>query len=140
MARPGLDQTMMAIALCLAARGTCMKKQVGCVLVDTYGNIIATGYNGQPRGRAHCDPMYPCPAYLDSNQSCKAIHAEMNALVRCHDPEKIYTAYVTEEPCEKCLMLLQNTMCKQVIHLGEDRISLIVKDLFNCQILQESQN
>lgn len=126
--RIGLDQTMIAIALCLAARGTCLKKSVGCVLVDTYGNIIATGYNGQPRGKPHCDPLYPCPAYLDANLSCKAIHAEMNAIARCHDVEKIYTAYITEEPCEKCYMMLQNTACKKVMYKGETH-ELIVKEL-----------
>jgi len=106
---------MMAIALNLAQRGTCAKKQVGCVLVDTYGNILATGYNGQPRGKPHCDMVNPCEAYLDGTLSCQAIHAEMNALLRCADVERIYTAYITEVPCVKCMLLLQNTACRQVV-------------------------
>ena len=110
---------MIKVAQLLAQRGTCRKKQVGCVLVDTYGNIIATGYNGQPRGEYHCDVINPCPAYLDANLSCHAIHAEANALIRCHDVEKIYTAYITEEPCSKCLLLLKNTGCKQVMFIDE---------------------
>jgi len=110
---------MLKIASLLADRGTCRKKQVGCVLVDTHGNVIATGYNGQPRGQPHCDVINPCPAYLDANLSCHAIHAEMNALIRCHDVEKIYTAYVTEEPCSKCMLLLQNTGCRQVVWIDE---------------------
>lgn len=120
MARPSLDDSMMDIAVTLAERGTCRKKQVGCVLVDTFGNIIATGYNGQPRGQPHCDVVNPCPAYLDANLSCRAIHAEMNALIRCHDVENIYTAYITEEPCEKCMLLLRNTSCKQIVFYDEN--------------------
>ena len=119
MARPTLEASMLSIANILALRGTCRKKQVGCVLVDTFGNIIATGYNGQPRGQPHCDIINPCPAYLDANLSCSAIHAEMNALIRCQDVEKIYTAYVTEEPCSKCMLLLKNTGCKQIIFIDE---------------------
>jgi dCMP deaminase len=110
---------MMKIAQLLAQRGTCRKKQVGCVLVDTFGNILSTGYNGQPRGMPHCDVINPCPAYLDANLSCRAIHAETNALVRCHDVETIHAAYITEEPCEKCLLLLKNTSCKQVVFIDE---------------------
>ena len=118
---------MLKIAHVLAERGTCRKKQVGCVLVDTFGNIIATGYNGQPRGQPHCDVVNPCPAYLDANLSCHAIHAEMNALIRCHDVEKIYTAYITEEPCSKCMLLLHNTGCKQVIFIDEHGFPKVTK-------------
>lgn len=115
MARPSIDDTMASIAYILSLRGTCAKKQVGCVLVDTYGNILSTGYNGQPRGEKHCTPIDPCPAYLDGNLSCQAIHAEMNALIRVPNVEWIYAAYVTERPCDKCLMLLKNTSCRQVV-------------------------
>jgi dCMP deaminase len=110
---------MLDVAISLSERGTCRKKQVGCVLVDTYGNIIATGYNGQPRGMPHCDIINPCPAYLDANLSCHAIHAEANALIRCPDVERIYTIYVTEKPCGKCLLLIKNTACKQIIYQDE---------------------
>lgn len=124
--RPTLDQTMLDIAIVLSARGTCEKKKVGCVLVDTHGNIIATGYNGQPRGKPHCNPVHPCPALLDANLSCSAIHAEMNALIRCAQPEAIRTAYITEAPCEKCLMALSNTSCKMIVYLGEDGVAKVI--------------
>ena len=108
---------MLRIAEVLSDRGTCEKKKVGCVLVDTFGNILATGYNGQPRGQPHCDRVHPCPAFLDGNLSCSAIHAEINALIRCHSPETIYTAYVTEKPCDKCTMALRNTACRTVVYM-----------------------
>lgn len=111
---------MLNIAVVLSARGTCEKKKVGCVLVDSLGNIIATGYNGQPRGKPHCTSLYPCPAFLDANLSCSAIHAEMNALVRCDKPDQIRAAYITEAPCAKCKMMLQNTSCKEIYYLDEN--------------------
>jgi dCMP deaminase len=126
VARPTLEQVMLDIAVVLSARGTCAKKKVGCVLVDTHGNILATGYNGQPRGRPHCSPIHPCPAFMDGNLSCVAIHAEMNALIRCTAPESIYTAYVTEAPCDKCRLALSNTSCRQIICLNDNGISEMV--------------
>lgn len=120
MARPSLDETMIEIAQVLAKRGTCMKKKVGCIIIDKLGNIISTGYNGQPRNVQHCDPINPCPAHFDGNLSCSAIHAEMNALVRCSNPDNIHVVYVTEQPCAKCDMLIKNTSCEYIVYPGED--------------------
>jgi dCMP deaminase len=111
---------MMEIAHVLAKRGTCAKKQVGCVITDASGIILSTGYNGQPRGHMHCDIMFPCEAYLDANLSCKAIHAETNALLRCPDLEKARRIYITEAPCEKCRMLIENTGIQEIFYVGEN--------------------
>ena len=41
------------IAKSVAERSTCLRKKVGCVIVNN-DEIIATGYNGAPRGRKNC--------------------------------------------------------------------------------------
>jgi dCMP deaminase len=46
---------MLAVAAVLARRGTCIKKQVGCVLTDARGRILAAGYNGPAAGTPHCN-------------------------------------------------------------------------------------
>ena len=124
MSRPTIDETMLQIAVVLSMRGTCMKKQVGCVIVDNKGVILSSGYNGQPRGQVHCSDITPCPAYFDGNLSCQAIHAEQNALMRCPDVDKIYTIYITEEPCMKCKLLIDNTSCKRIVWIGGERIGI----------------
>ena len=53
--RPSKDKTFLDIASNLAKRGTCIRKQVGCVLVDEIGQILSTGYNGVARGLPHCN-------------------------------------------------------------------------------------
>jgi len=126
--RPTIDETMLEIAQVLAKRGTCMKKQVGAVITDEYGNILSTGYNGQPRGDMHCEPLTPCPAYLDANLSCKAIHAETNALLRCPDIEKAVVIYITEAPCEKCRLMIRNTGIELIIYL--DTFGNKIQDVF----------
>lgn len=120
--RPTIDETMMEIAHVLAKRGTCLKKQVGAVVTDNAGIILSTGYNGQPRGDVHCAPLTPCPAYLDANLSCKAIHAEVNALMRCPDIEKAAVIYITEAPCEKCWLLIRNTNIRRLVFQSETKI------------------
>lgn len=120
--RPTIDETMLEIAFVLAERGTCCKKQVGAVVTDKHGIILSTGYNGQPRGDVHCEPLTPCPAYLDANLSCKAIHAEVNALLRCPDIERADTIYITEAPCEKCWLLIKNTNIRRLVFQSDTKV------------------
>lgn len=108
----------MQIAEVVAMRATCLKKQVGTVLVDKDGHIIGTGYNGQPKGVQHCDEKSPCLASIDPMISCQAIHSEMNALMQCHDVGAIEKVYCTHFPCDKCMMMIRNTGCKELIYLN----------------------
>ena len=54
MPRPTLDQYFMEIAAVVAKRSTCLRNQVGAVLVRDK-RILSTGYNGAPAGLEHCD-------------------------------------------------------------------------------------
>jgi dCMP deaminase len=120
MDRPSIDAYMMGIAMMAASRATCSRRAVGCVLTNRLHHIIATGYNGVPRGMVHCG-VKPCPgANAPSGQSldaCMATHAEQNALLQCKDVEEISTAYVTAQPCITCTKLLLNTGCTNVVYL-----------------------
>lgn len=120
MDRPTIDVYMMGIAMMAASRATCSRRAVGCVLTNKLHHIIATGYNGVPRGMVHCG-VKPCPgANAPSGQSldaCMATHAEQNALLQCKNVEEIETAYVTAQPCITCTKLLLNTGCKTIVYL-----------------------
>lgn len=120
MARPNIDAYMMGMAMMAASRATCSRRSVGCVLTNKLNHIIATGYNGVPRGMPHC-AIAPCPgANAPSGQSldaCMATHAEQNALLQCRNVEEIETAYVTAQPCITCTKLLLNTGCKNIVYL-----------------------
>tara|TARA_R100000234_G_scaffold46829_1_gene27999 strand:- start:20167 stop:20622 length:456 start_codon:yes stop_codon:yes gene_type:complete len=123
MARITSDQYFLAMALLVAKRGTCARRQVGCVLVDSNNFVLATGYNGNPRGAPHCIEQ-PCEGaqYKGTGLGldiCEAIHAEQNALLQCKNTEEIEKAYVTLSPCMTCTKLLLNTTCKEIIFLEE---------------------
>lgn len=118
VSRPSRDEVFLDIAAQLARRSTCSRRQVGCVLIDLRGHVLATGYNGVPSNWDHCT-LRPCPgAGLPSGvglEKCEAIHAEQNALLQCRDVYLIDTAYCTHSPCLHCVKLLLNTSCRRIV-------------------------
>lgn len=116
--RPSRDEVYLVMALVIAARGTCARRKVGCVFVDADGFVLSMGYNGVASGRTHCTDV-PCPgAHHASGQgldTCEAIHAEQNAILRLPDPRRLHTAYVTVSPCVSCVKLLLGTSCQRIV-------------------------
>lgn len=53
MERVSKDEYYLNIAAAVAARSTCLRKHYGAVIVKN-DEVIATGYNGSPRGEANC--------------------------------------------------------------------------------------
>ena len=74
------------IAQTVAERGTCLRRNFGAIIVKNDG-IIATGYNGAPRGRKNCSDLGNC--YRDRlniprgerYELCRSVHAEANAII-----------------------------------------------------------
>lgn len=129
--RPSLDETMMAIAQVLSRRATCVKRQVGCVLVNDYGFILSTGYNGVPAGFPHCIDV-PCPG-ADSkagSDTCMGVHAEINALIRCKEPSNIAVCYTTVLPCTPCMKALMNTGCHTIVYAQPHDMEHYVRDMW----------
>jgi dCMP deaminase len=113
------DETFVRMAIILSKRSTCLRRNVGCILVDKYNHIIGSGYNGNASGLIHCIDI-ACPgATLPSGEGlniCEAIHAEQNALMQCIDVQAITTIYTTSFPCMHCLKMLLNTSCKHIVY------------------------
>lgn len=121
MQRLTRSDMFMAMALVLGGRSTCVRRMVGCVAVDHNNHVIGSGYNGPPRGSIHCI-QHPCSTVDKSGmglETCRAIHAEQNALLQCHDVMAIRTIYTTAKPCVHCIKLIQNTGCREVVYLHE---------------------
>ena len=56
MNRPSWDEYFMQMAELTAQRSTCLRRQVGAIIVKEK-HIIATGYNGAPKGLPHCEEL-----------------------------------------------------------------------------------
>jgi len=101
--RPTRVQTFMEIAHVVAKRATCMRLNVGAVVVHNR-KIVSIGYNGVPSGEPHCTGN-DCPG----KSRCElTIHAEMNALN--HMPRGLHgplDVYVTDSPCRHCWEMMK---------------------------------
>lgn len=98
------------------------------MLVDKDNHVLSTGYNGVPAGRPHCNQVngegvmaHLCTGALSSSGTnlagCSAVHAEINALISCRNPEDAYTAYVTASPCLLCIGPLLNSACEEIVFM-----------------------
>ena len=84
--RPSWDEYFLQLARQAATRSTCLRRQVGAVLVRDK-RMLATGYNGAPRGIAHCLDVGCLREQLgipsgERHELCRAIHAEQNAIIQ----------------------------------------------------------
>ena len=109
MSRPSIDAYYLAMVPLIASRATCPRRSVGAILTDIDGRLIATGYNGSAPGAVHCMDQ-PCPGspLLGGNrESCKSLHAELNALLQAADSRRRpHTLYCTLTPCFPCAKAL----------------------------------
>jgi dCMP deaminase len=122
--RIGKNVWALALAVVTSLRGTCLRRKVGCVLLDNQGQVMSTGYNGVPSGMPHCGEQgCTCSAAKSASgtnlDGCQAVHAEQNALLQCRDVGSIRSAYVTCSPCMTCTKLLMNTGCQEIFFLEE---------------------
>ena len=105
----------MQLAQQAATRSTCLRRQVGAVLVRDR-RVLATGYNGAPRGVAHCLDVGCLREQLgipsgERQELCRAIHAEQNAVIQAavHGVAiEGATLYATLQPCVLCAKILIN--------------------------------
>lgn len=122
MSRISVPEYFLDIALVVAQRSTCVRRSVGCVLIDKWNHVLATGYNGVASGLPHCIDQ-PCPGAMALSGTnlhlCEAIHAEENALIQCKDIKQIDVCYSTTAPCIHCVRRLLNTSCQRIVFLQE---------------------
>src|SRR6056297_3079761 len=107
--RPSYDEYFMSMAFLAATRSTCLRRQVGAVLVKNK-HVLATGYNGPPKGMKHCDETGCLREELgipsgERHEICRGLHAEQNAIIQAayHGGNiKDSVTYSTTQPCVLC--------------------------------------
>jgi dCMP deaminase len=129
--RPGWDEYFMEVARTVATRATCPRASVGAVLVLGH-RILTTGYNGAPRGVAHCTEI---GCEMVGGHCVRSTHAEANAVVQgaLHGVSLDgATAYCTHQPCINCAKLLVSAGIVRIVY----RDSYV--DPFSQQLLAEA--
>jgi dCMP deaminase len=122
MERLSWDDYFMEITHLVAKRSTCLRRQVGAVIVRDK-RILATGYNGAPRGLAHCSETGCLREKLgipsgQRQELCRGLHAEQNAIIQAAlsgvsiQDSQIYSV---TRPCIVCAKMIINAGIKRVI-------------------------
>jgi len=124
--RPSWDTYFMQIADLVKTRSTCLRRQVGAVIVKDK-RIVSTGYNGAPARTAHCLDIGCMREKLgipsgQRHELCRAIHAEQNAIIQAAHSSTTMdgaTVYVTCQPCSLCAKMLINAGISRIVYAGD---------------------
>lgn len=124
--RPTWDQYFMEIVNLVKTRSTCLRRHVGAIIVKDK-HILATGYNGAPKGCVHCEEIGCLREKLnvpsgERHELCRAIHAEQNAIIQAANSGVSMdgsTIYVTAQPCSLCAKMIINAGIKKIIYTGD---------------------
>jgi len=131
--RPSWNSYFMQMAQVVAGRSTCLRRQVGAIIVKDK-QILSTGYNGSPAGLRHCDEVGCLRQSLsvpsgERQEICRAVHAEQNALVQAAKHGVAIAGadlYVTHQPCVLCVKLIINAGIRRVFYAQSypDRLAI----------------
>ncbi|MBU2524871.1 AAA family ATPase [Patescibacteria group bacterium] len=122
--RPSFDETFMQIAYTWAKRATCERRKVGAVIALDHQQLTA-GYNGAPRGLAHCKDAGGClRAKLGipsgkNHEICRGTHAEQNAITQAAKfgiSIEGSILYCNTYPCVICTKMILNSGIKKVVY------------------------
>lgn len=140
--RPNKDEYYLDIAASVAKRSTCLRRRYGAVIVNN-DEIVATGYNGSPRGEKNCCDTGECwreahhIPHGEQYEKCVSVHAEMNAIISAARKDMVGgTLYLMgfddsnpifhAVPCTICRRLIKNAGIKRVVNdYGEIDINYI---------------
>lgn len=121
------------IAETVSKRGTCLRRNFGAIIVKN-DEIIATGYNGAPRGRKNCSDLGFCRREQlkvprgTRYELCRSVHAEANCIISAARRDMIgstlylvgidvATGKLVEDAnsCSMCKRLIINAGIEEVI-------------------------
>ena len=124
MDRVSKENYYLDIAEIVSERSTCLRRRFGSIIVKN-DSIVATGYNGAPRGRKNCSDLASCKREEmniprgERYELCRSVHAEANAIIAAHRTEMLgATLYMCcTSPRDGSIVHNANScsMCKRMI-------------------------
>jgi len=149
MSRPTWDQYFMDITKVVATRSTCLRRQVGAVIVKDK-RLLTSGYDGAPQGLPHCGEagclrdQRAVPSG-ERHELCRGTHAEQNAIVQAalHGVAiNGATLYCTHQPCSGCTKMIINAGIKRIVYLlpypDELAVELLAGTDIECGCFEEA--
>ena len=136
MGRIDKENYYLDIAQTVAGRSTCLRRCYGAILVKS-DEIISTGYNGAPRGRANCVDLGYCSREAmqvprgERYELCRSVHAEANAIISASRRDMVGgTLYLVGRDARTGELLGDATSCSMcrrlIINAGIARV--VIRD------------
>ncbi len=126
--RPDWDDYFIEMTNVVKKRSTCLRRQVGALIVKNR-HILATGYNGvPPSGIRHCSETGCLREQLNipsgqRHEICRGgLHAEQNAIVQAafHGVSiNGSVLYCNTKPCSICARMICNSGITKVIYVDD---------------------
>ncbi len=114
-------------------RSTCLRRKWGAIIVKN-DEIVASGYNGAPRGRKNCDDIGYCTREKmniprgERYELCRSVHAEANAIISAARSDildgilymvgveaKTHEYVKNARPCAMCKRMIINSGIKKIV-------------------------
>ena len=132
MDRISKENYYLDIAETVLERATCLRRVYGAIIVKN-DEIISTGYNGAPRGRANCSDMGYCSREAmqvprgERYELCRSVHAEANAIISASRRDMVGgTLYLVGRDARTGALLPDATSCSMcrrlVINAGLEKV------------------
>ena len=132
MDRISKENYYLDIAGTVLERATCLRRVYGAIIVKN-DEIISTGYNGAPRGRANCVDMGYCSREAmkvprgERYELCRSVHAEANAIISASRRDMVGgTIYLVGRDARTGELLADATSClmcrRMVINAGLEKV------------------
>lgn len=137
--RPDWDDYFLKLTEDVGRRSTCLRRNVGAIIVNDNHEIVATGFNGNARGYPHCDEIGCIKDKMgfksgEGNDWCTAVHAEQNALLQAGKQSRESTLYLSICPCKICARMIINSGIKCVVIGGDYPDETGIQNLKDCNI------
>ena len=138
--RKSKDNYYLSIAEAVLARSSCLRRKYGAVIVKD-DEIIATGYNGSPRGSKNCCDLGYCKREMkgiphgERYEMCCSVHAEANAIISASRRDMLGatlylagqeaddTPIMDAKPCLMCSRLILNAGISAIITKDTDGLA-----------------
>ena len=132
MKRIDKENYYLDIAETVLERSTCLRRCYGAIVVKS-DEIVATGYNGAPRGRKNCVDLGFCAREAlnipsgERYELCRSVHAEANAIISAARSDILGgTLYLAGRDAKTGELLHDATSCSMcrrlVINAGIERV------------------
>lgn len=131
------DEYFMGVSILSSMRSKDPSTQVGACIVDKNKKIVATGYNGAPKGIEDKDFPWAREGDFLETKYAYVCHAELNAILNSTRRDlKGCTIYVVLFPCNECAKAIIQTGIKKVVYL-QDKYKNIPSYIASRKILEK---